>query len=229
MPVVVITGANRGIGLALAKAYVGVGWTVIATARAPAQATALQALAQGGRVEIVPLDVTNASSTDAFGTALGTRRIDVAILNSGIYGGARGGLEDADNTAELWAQVLATNVTGVMLSARAVLPAITRAKGKIAIIASRMGSSAAASGSSYLYRCSKAAAANLGANLAIELKPKGVAVAVYHPGWVRTDMGGPGADLAVEESAEGLLRRIDALTLERSGVFEDYAGQPIAY
>jgi NAD(P)-dependent dehydrogenase (short-subunit alcohol dehydrogenase family) len=92
-----------------------------------------------------------------------------------------------------------------------------------------MGSNAEASGGSYIYRASKAAATNLATNLALDLKPEGIAVASYHPGWVRTDMGGGSADISVEESAAGLLTRFDALDLETSGVFEAWDGRRIPF
>ena len=92
-----------------------------------------------------------------------------------------------------------------------------------------MASSQAAKGSSYLYRASKAAAANIGINLAVELKPAGIAVGIYHPGWVQTDMGGKAADITPAASAEGLVNRIAKLSVETTGVFEDYAGAAIVY
>jgi NAD(P)-dependent dehydrogenase (short-subunit alcohol dehydrogenase family) len=96
-------------------------------------------------------------------------------------------------------------------------------------MSSRMGSSVAAAGNSYAYRASKAAAANIGANLAVELKPHGVSVASYHPGWVQTDMGGAAADIPATVSAAGLLARIDHLSLATSGAFETYSGEQLAY
>ena len=230
MTTCLITGANRGIGLELAKHYAKSGATVLATARDPAQATALQALtAEHRSLEILPLDVTDVGSIEKLAAMLKGRAIDRLIANAGVIG-PRGGLDDAANTAQLWADVLAVNVTGVFFTVRALSANVAAAQGgKIAIISSRMGSSTAAAGSSYLYRASKAAAANLGANFATELKPKGVAVGVYHPGWVKTDMGGQGADIAPAVSAAGLAARIEHLSLASTGVFEDYAGAKIAY
>jgi NAD(P)-dependent dehydrogenase (short-subunit alcohol dehydrogenase family) len=224
MPTVVITGANRGVGLALARVYQEQGHRVIATARTPAQAADL------GRVtkEIHQLDVTDEASFAAVSKALAGVPIDILIANAGMMG-PRGAHDDPGNTAEIWAQVLATNVTGVFLTVRALASSVVAGKGRIAVISSQMGSSARASGSSYLYRASKAAASNIAANLAVEMKPKGVAVAAYHPGWVKTDMGGSAADITAEASARGLMARIAALDLNRSGVFEDYAGKPLAF
>ena len=225
-----ITGANRGIGLELTRLYAQSGATVIATARVPDAAVQLQKLkaAQPG-VHIHALDVTDALSCAGLAAALSRRPIDVLIANAGVTG-PRGGIQDPGNTAALWAHVLATNVTGVFFTVSALSPNVAAAaQGKIAIIASRMGSSSAANGSTHLYRASKAAAANLGANFAAEFKPKGIAVGVYHPGWVKTEMGGADADITVAVSAAGLVKRFAHLSLSTTGVFEDYAGAAIAY
>ena len=122
------------------------------------------------------------------------------------------------------------NVAGPFFTVRAFLPMLRKAEGaKVAIISSAMGSSARAKGSAYLYRASKAAATNLAANLAVELAPMGIAVGAYHPGWVQTDMGGQGADITPEQSAAGLLARIGALSLDTTGVVEDYQGHSIPF
>jgi NAD(P)-dependent dehydrogenase (short-subunit alcohol dehydrogenase family) len=225
MATVLITGANRGIGLQLATIYVGRGDTVIAAVRDPAKAEALRAL--GPKLEIIQTDVTGEASLAAAAKALTGRAIDILIANAGVMG-PRGPAMD-EQPADFWAQVLAVNVTGPFLTARAFMPNVIAAKGKIAVLSSRMASSTAASGNSYVYRASKAAAANIGANLAVELKPSGVSVASYHPGWVQTDMGGAAADIPATVSAAGLVARIDHLSLATSGAFETYTGERIAY
>ena len=108
-------------------------------------------------------------------------------------------------------------VTGVFQTIQTLLPNIRAAGGKIAIISSQMGSSERAGGNGLIYRSSKAAALNLGRNLAVALKDEGVAVGIYHPGWVRTDMGGTDADVSPEDSASGLIARFDALSIETTG------------
>jgi NAD(P)-dependent dehydrogenase (short-subunit alcohol dehydrogenase family) len=229
MSLSVITGANRGIGLALATQYSARGSTVVATARDPAHATELQELARRvPALEVVALDVTSPQSIAAFKTALGRRPIDVLIANAGAFV-SRGGIQDPENTYESWTELMAVNVTGAFLTIHALVENVVSAAGKIAIISSQMGSSIRAAGNAYPYRASKAAAANMAANLAVEMKPRGVAVAAFHPGWVRTGMGGSGADISVEESASGLIRRIDHLSLATTGAFEDYTGKPIAF
>jgi NAD(P)-dependent dehydrogenase (short-subunit alcohol dehydrogenase family) len=118
----------------------------------------------------------------------------------------------------------------VFFTVQALLPNLKAASGaKIAILSSLMASSTRAVGTSYLYRASKAAAANVGNNFASELKPAGIAVGIYHPGWVKTDMGGSGADISVETSAAGLVQRFAQLSVATTGVFEDYAGTAIKY
>lgn len=228
MATVLITGAGRGIGLALARAYVARGDAVIGTIRSPDKAGELTSLSGPGTVTALPLDVTDEASHRALAAKLAGRPIDILIANAGMLG-ARAGLDDAANTAQLWANVFATNVAGVFFTARALAPNVIAAKGRIAIISSRMGSSERAMGGSYAYRASKAAASNIAANLAAELKPKGVAVAAYHPGWVKTDMGGSGAEIDVATSAQGLVARIGALSLATTGAFEAYDGARIAY
>ncbi|MEM6897861.1 MAG: SDR family NAD(P)-dependent oxidoreductase, partial [Pseudomonadota bacterium] len=129
---------------------------------------------------------------------------------------------------EVWQDAFNTNVTGVFMTIQRLLPSLQRsAQPKIAIISSRMGSQARASGGSYAYRASKAAAVNLGRNLAVDLEPLGIALGIYHPGWVRTDMGGAGADISDAESADGLVQEFAKLSLETTGCFKNYDGEDV--
>jgi NAD(P)-dependent dehydrogenase (short-subunit alcohol dehydrogenase family) len=219
---ILITGANRGLGLALARAAAARGDAVIGTARDPGAAADLAAVA-----EVHPLDVTDPASCALLAAALGDRPVDLLVCNAGALVG-RGGLDDPAYDAEAFRTVLMANVAGPFFTTRALLPALRRASAaKVAVISSMMGSSTAAKGSAYLYRASKAAATNIALNLAAELRPAGIAVGAWHPGWVRTAMGGQGADISAEESAAGLMARFDALSLATSGVFEDHRGAPI--
>jgi NAD(P)-dependent dehydrogenase (short-subunit alcohol dehydrogenase family) len=212
---VLITGANRGIGAGLVEAYAVRGDAVTATTR-DGSGTAR-------------LDVTDPMSIRVLADKMGDRAIDLLICNAGVYLDRGETLEDG-YAPELWAKTFAVNVTGVFLTVQALLPNLARsAAPKIAILSSQMGSSTRNTGGSYIYRASKAAALNLGRNLATDLAPRGIAVGIYHPGWVRTDMGGGGAEIGTEEAVAGLVARFDALDLAHSGCFETWDGRPHAY
>lgn len=212
---VVITGASRGIGAGLAAHYQNAGQEVFGTGRSAA--------AQ------VQLDVNQPASHGAMAETLGDRAVDLLVCNAGVYLD-KGHDLDSGYGADLWAQSFATNVTGVFLSIQALMPHLRRAKaGKIAIISSQMASDNRAPGGSYIYRSSKAAALNLGLNLATDLKPEGIAVGIYHPGWVQTDMGGGAADITTDEAVNGLASRFAALSLETTGCFETWDGRTHPY
>ncbi|MGG7566637.1 SDR family NAD(P)-dependent oxidoreductase [Rhodovulum sp. DZ06] len=223
MATILITGAGRGIGLELARQAVARGDAVLGTARSAAGRAAIEALGAAA----LAADVTDPASLDALAAALAPRApLDAVICNEGVLE-AGGPMDDPGNTAEAWARTLMTNVAGPFFTARALVPLLRAPGGKIGVISSAMGASHRAKGTGYSYRASKAAATNVALNLARELAPRGVAVAAWHPGWVRTDMGGAAADVSVEESAAGLLARLDALSMETTGAFEDYAGDAI--
>ncbi|WP_375280348.1 SDR family oxidoreductase [Pseudooctadecabacter sp.] len=207
---VLITGASRGIGAQMTAQLEARGDTVTATAR------------QGRDIAV---DVSDAASIRATADAFGDRPLDLLVCNAGVYPD-RGEDLTTGFPADMWAEVFAINVTGVFLTVQALLPNLRAAKGKIAIISSQMGASTKASGGGYIYRASKAAATNLAFNLATDLKSDGVAVGAYHPGWVRTDMGGASAAVSPEDSAAGLIARFDALNITNTGLFETYDGQP---
>lgn len=208
---VLITGANRGIGAAMVERYRAAGQEVIATARS-------------GGDGFVPLDVTDPASLRGLTDRLAGAPIDLLICNAGVYLD-KGHDLDTGFDADIWAATMAANVTGVFLTIQALLPNLRIAKGKIAIISSQMASQEIAPGGAYAYRASKAAALNIGRNLAVDLKDDGIAVGIYHPGWVRTDMGGGGADISVEDSAKGLVDRFAELSLAKSGCFETWDGR----
>lgn len=212
---VLITGANRGIGATLREWYQAAGDTVIGTARDGSAA--------------VTLDVTRPEDHRAMAKQLAGQPIDLLVCNAGVYLDKHETLEDGYATA-LWEQSFAANVTGVFLTVQALLPNLRAAKaGKLAIISSQMASHTRAPGGSYIYRASKAAALNLGRNLATDLKPEGIAVGIYHPGWVQTDMGGAQADITRDEAAQGLINRFAELSLETTGCFETWDGRTHAY
>lgn len=218
-----IAGASRGIGMEMAKQAKARGDNVIAMVRSAQSGKAIEGIVD----QILIADVTNEAALTA-ASAQVTQNLDLLICNAGVYRG-RGDMNAEDMGADAWADVLMTNVAGPFFVAKAFLPKIEATGGKIAILSSVMASSAQAPGNGYIYRSSKAGATNVARNLAAELKPRGIAVGAYHPGWVRTDMGGPSAAISVEESASGLLDRFDHLSLQTTGAFEDYAGAPIPF
>ena len=226
MTTVLITGANRGIGLEMTKRYAAAGHDVVATARQPAKAEALTALAKStGRVSVMPLEVSSEASVAALAKALSGRTLDVVVNNAGMLG-SRGGLDEPGHDLETWTDVLVTNVVGPYLVSRALLANLKQSgAGKLAFIASHLGSSELAKGGIYPYRASKAAVINLARNLAVDLAPLGIAVVALHPGWVQTDMGGYNAETPVADSAQGLIDRIGVLSLATTGVFEDFRGK----
>ena len=170
------------------------------------------------------LDVSNPDSISELGDFYAGRSLDLLVCNAGVFLDRGRSLEEL--TAEDWSRTLAVNVTGVAETVRVLLPALRRgSESKIAIISSQMASQERAKGGSYVYRASKAAVLNFGRNLAQDLRREGIAVGIYHPGWVSTDMGGPDADLTESESAEGLISRFEALDLRLTGCFETWDGR----
>ena len=213
---VLITGANRGVGRALFDGYKQAGRDAIGTARK-----------SGG--DFLSLDVTQTKSHAALAQSLDGQLIDLLICNAGVYLDQGQALSDG-YPAQMWEQAFATNVTGVFATIQNLLPNLRLAANpKIAIISSHMGSQERAPGGSYIYRASKAAVLNLGRNLATDLKPSGICVGIYHPGWVQTDMGGPTAAVSPADSASGLMARFDVLSLETTGCFETFEGQTIPF
>jgi len=207
---ILITGANRGIGAALLHDYRAEGRDAQGTARDdPA---------------LLPLDVTAPASVTALADRLNGAPLGLLVCNAGVYLDKGHSLGHGFG-ADPWAQTFATNVTAVFLTLEALLPNLRAAKGKIAIISSQMASQTNASGGAYIYRASKAAALNLGRNLAQDLKGDGIAVGIYHPGWVQTDMGGSSAQITPQDASLGLRARFDALGLATTGCFETWDGR----
>lgn len=225
-----ITGCNRGIGLALTRLATARGDHVTATCRDPATATDLTALAakHAGLIEIVALDVADATGTKALAAKLQKRSIDILVNNAGIIGPARQSTLDMDFDG--LEHTFAVNTLAPLRLAQVLLPNLrATGHGKIATITSGMGSMSYARSDRIAYRASKAAVNKLMQGLATDLKPLGVAVLLLHPGWVRTDMGGSGADISVEDSAAGILAQVDSLTLAGTGRFVDYAGRAMQW
>lgn len=226
---VLITGANRGIGLEFAKEYRAAGWNVIATAREPDGARELKALGEG--VRIVPLDVTKADSVAALARLLGGQPIDLLINNAGVGSGGEGGRGLATLKPEEFEKVLQVNALGPVRVTQALLPNLRAGKGKkIVSISSGLGSIAGNGGGGYYgYRESKAALDMFMRSIAAELRSEGFVCVPLAPGWVKTDMGGPHAELTPEESVSGMRKVIDGLKPKDSGKFWNHDGTNIPW
>lgn len=230
MTTYLITGANRGIGLALATVFAERGDTVITTARDPNKAPALKALADRfpDRVTVHALDVTSNGSALALGKALADKTIDVLVNNAGTIGPDRQSTTDMDFDGFL--DALNTNTVGPLRVTQAVLPMLRRSKAaKIITLSSQMGSMANLSSDRIAYRASKAAVNKVMQGLTADLRGDGIACLTVHPGWVRTDMGGSNADIDVKDSVAGLAKRIDDVSLATSGQFLNYDGTTRAW
>jgi NAD(P)-dependent dehydrogenase (short-subunit alcohol dehydrogenase family) len=219
---VLITGAGRGIGLEFVRQYAADGWDVIATVRDPAAAPELEDI--GARVE--QLDMRDFAALASFGERLAGAPLDLFIANAGVSGPQR---ISNPQLADEWQHVHAVNAVAPTLLAEALLPNVLAAEGRMVAITSRMGSIADSSGGSVAYRSSKAALNAAWRALALDLAGRPVTLALFHPGWVRTDMGGPNAPLATPDSVASLRRVIAGLGPKDSGSFLDRDGSLIPW
>jgi NAD(P)-dependent dehydrogenase (short-subunit alcohol dehydrogenase family) len=223
---VLITGANRGIGLEFAKQYAEAGWNVLACCREPLSAMALQTIASThDNVQILSLDVADFAQIDALALQLKDQAIDVLINNAGVYPHSTFG----DTNYDEWAKAFKINAMASLKMAEAFVQHITRGRlKKIASLTSKMGSiDDNTSGESYSYRASKTALNMVMKSLSIDLKPYGISVVTLHPGWVQTDMGGPNGLINTQTSVTGLRNVIENLNLENTGKFIAYDGKEI--
>ncbi len=217
MPTVLITGANRGIGLEFARQYAADGWTVVATAREPS--AELEAL----EVRIETLDMRDADAVVRLGRGIG--ELDLLIANAGTYGPRD---PSTAEDAAAWGETFAINTIAPFLLANAVLPAVGQSGGKLIAITSKMGSvDDNGSGGFVAYRSSKSALNMAWKSLAID--NPGVPCAVLHPGWVQTRMGGASAPVSPQDSVAGMRRVIEGLGPEESGGFFAYDGAEIPW
>jgi len=231
MATVLVTGANRGLGLEFCRQYAGAGWEVLACCRQPGQAEDLSQLAgQFKSIELFALDVADFAQVDTLASRMSGRAIDVLINNAGIFGDKPGkgfGLVDY----EAWSQTLRVNTQAPVKIAEAFLSHIQAGDRKLLVaISSLMGSIADnTSGGGLLYRTSKAALNAAMKTLAIDLSKFSVGVLTLHPGWVKTDMGGPNALIDAAESVTGMRAVIEGFSLPQSGCFVNYSGKPMPW
>jgi len=220
MPTVLVTGANRGIGLEFCRQLAARGDTVIATCRTPSPAlTALP-------VEVIDgVDVADDDSIAALAASLSGRAIDLLINNAGVL--IRTSLESLD--FDLLRRQFEINSLGPLRVTTALRDNLASGS-TVAIITSRMGSIADnTSGGHYGYRMSKAAVNMAGKSLSLDLRPRGITVVLLHPGWVRTEMTANNGLIDTTESVTGLLSRIDATTIDDTGTFWHTNGAPLSW
>lgn len=221
---VLITGANRGLGLEFARQYAADGWQVIGTARRPDSADDLNALG----VKVLQLDVADAASVEALAATLEGHSIDLLINNAGIFPRVSTLAEvDFDDVERTYA----VNTVGPMRVTRALLPNLRLGSTRqVVSITSGLGSiENNTNGRFYGYRESKAALNMFNRSLSVELKDDGFTCVVMSPGWVQTDMGGPNANLKPEESITGMKKVIDSLTPEDTGTYRNWDGGTIPW
>jgi NAD(P)-dependent dehydrogenase (short-subunit alcohol dehydrogenase family) len=222
MPTALIIGASRGIGLELVRQYLADGWRVIATARTEGDCNKLADL----HAHAYQLDVTSAESIAALGWNLDDEKLDVAILNAGVFGPRH---DDFPTEAE-FDLVMHTNVLAAMRLLPLVVPMAVAVKGKVAVLSSVMGSiGERINCNATLYRASKAALNSVLADAAIKFGPQGATCVAFHPGWVKTEMGGAGAEIDVDTSVTGMRRTLAAIDNASNGAFLNYDGTPIAW
>ena len=227
---VLVTGANRGLGFEFVKQYAEDSATVFACCRDPAKSEALRKVsdAAGGKVSLHALDVTEPTSIAALGHAFDGEPVDILINNAGIYGPAKQSADEMDY--EGWARTFAVNSMAPLRIAQAFRASLKRGREKKLItITSGMGSTAQHDGGYFAYRASKAAVNNVMHGLALAWRSDEITVALIHPGWVKTDMGGPNAALEPHQSIAGMKKVIAKLKFADSGKFFDYAGKELPW
>jgi NAD(P)-dependent dehydrogenase (short-subunit alcohol dehydrogenase family) len=224
---VLITGANRGIGLRLTQHYLAAGWQVIGTYRNSHDLGELDALACP-QLALIQADVNNDDDLDKLAQQLDGRALDLIINNAGVYGPRNQALGTIDRAT--WRQVIEVNTISPLMLAQALADNLAEKQGTLAIISSKVGSIEDNSGGQgYMYRSSKTAVNSVIKSLSIDLAPYNVKVVALHPGWVRTDMGGPNGLIDVDESVTGLTKVIAGITVEQTGQFINYDGSPIPW
>jgi NAD(P)-dependent dehydrogenase (short-subunit alcohol dehydrogenase family) len=221
MATVLVTGASRGIGSELVKQYCADGANVIACVRDTGAAPGLEGV--NGNVRIVPMDTGSPESIAAAAAEVGDQALDVVINNAGYVGGAKQGIDDVD--LDEWHRTLDINTIGPLLIARAFKANLAASgDGKLMNVTSQLAASTWPFGGMLVYSSTKAAFSKVAQILALDWKEEPITVALVHPGWVRTDMGGPNAEISAAESASGIRSLIAGLTKADSGKFYKWNG-----
>lgn len=221
---VLITGANKGVGLEMVKLYAERGDTVLACCRRPAEAEALNAVE--GDVEVIEVQVSDGDSVANLASTLGDRPVDILINNAGMYGPSTEQQSAYAMDFEGWAETFEVNTMAPVRVMQALMPNLKASdNARVVSITSQMGALSLDMPVAYAYCTSKAALNKFMKMAALELGKEGINVCVIHPGWVQTDMGGPNADITPQESAEGIVSTIDGLNAESNGSFWKWNGE----
>ena len=223
MKTILITGANKGVGLEITRILANRGDKVIAGCRRPDEATSLKDI--GGNVEVREVAVGDDSSVRNLALALEGIRIDTLINNAGTMGPESNRQSAVDMDFQGWADAFNINSMGPVRMMQAFLPNLRLADSpKVMTVSSQMGALSLDMTAAHAYCASKAAINKFMRLASIDLKPEGIAIGLVHPGWVRTDMGGPKAHLSPEESAKGCIEVTDSLNIENTGGFWKWDG-----
>lgn len=227
MSTILITGANKGIGLKMAERYANAGHRVIACCRNPDGADDLKALAeQTGNVQIEGVTVGDGDSVAALKERVGDQPIDILINNAGMAGPAPEQQSAGQMDYEGWAETFNVNTMAPLRVVQAFRPNLAAADGAKAVtITSQMGALSLNMPVMYAYCASKAAVNKIMSMYATDAANDGIAVQLIHPGWVQTDMGGPQADLTPQESADGIIEVIEGLSMDNTGSFMKWNGE----
>ena len=222
-----ITGANRGIGLEFVRQYAALGWQVIATCRNPIGVGDLAKVE--GNIEVHGLDVTDQYSIARLAKDLDGMEIDLLLNSAGIFGPRNYTFNDIEYSE--WMKVFDTNIFSPLKICSTFLPHVLKSdQKKMVTVSSIMGSIGQnTGGGNYIYKSSKAAVNQVMRCLANDLLVKKVAIRLLHPGWVKTDMGGEGADITAEVSVSGMRSVIDDLNIQSTGTFNNYDGTIIPW
>jgi len=228
---VLITGTNRGIGLQMVKSAVNKQWRVFACCRNPHEADKLSEVTRmsGGLVSMHVLDITDKAQIQALAYELRNETIDILINNAGVYGSMEHSFGHVDE--EDWLKTFRINTIAPMQVSEAFVENIARSEKKlIATLSSKMGSMADnGSGGSYIYRSSKTALNAVMKSMSIDLKSRGISCVMLHPGWVKTDMGGPHAEITARESVNQMFHTLENVTPDDSGSFYEVDGSIIPW
>ena len=230
MTTIIVTGANRGIGLELVKQYCNRNYQVIGTYRDEAISGELISMSRNlDNLKVHSLDVSSDQSLKDFSSKLGETPVDIFINNAGVYGPRDSSFNNVDE--KNWIPVFQTNAIAPLLLTQLIIDNLRNgSQKKLIYITSKMGSiDDNKSGGAYIYRSSKTALNSVVKSISVDLAKDDMKVALLHPGWVRTDMGGPNGLIDTSASVSGMTKVIDSLSQSDSGCFFNYDGSKIPW